>query len=753
MDIPYLPGRPPEKAPPLARFLPPIPAGVGRAWLQARYPPGTWLLDPFGASPALVIELARAGCRVLVAANNPILRFLIEMQATPPQRSELLAALEILASARKGDAQTGERLEPHLLSLYATPCAQCETEIPAEAFLWEKDALESDAPAPFARVYRCPHCGDEGERPAVQADAALAARFPSAGLHHARALERVLSLHDPDREHVEEALRMYLPRTVYALFTLVNKLDGLALLPRQRSLLAALLLAAFDRTNILWQLPTARTRPKQLTIPPRFIERNVWRALEAAVDAWAWPETRATPLFHLSFPPPSHWERGSGEGAIYLFEGRLKDLAAALPSEVAAVVAALPRPNQAFWMLSALWAGWLWGPEAVGPFRAVLHRRRYDWAWHTEALHAALRRLSARLAPGSSFFALLSEAEPGFLNAALVAADLAGFELAGLALRTGEELAQITWQARDSAKAIRASHTRREEIVYQSALAHLRARGEPAPYLALQAAALSELARQNMLVPPAAAPGEAYADVRDALERALTGEESGFTRLGGSPHALDVGKWWLAEVDQAGAPLSDRVETALAAYVREHPGETVVRIDAAMCAAFPGLLTPEAELVLACLESYGEQDADGRWSLRAQDREERRRADVEEMRGLLAGLGERLGFGVTSEEEVVWLGMEGEVARFGIQVTAGIGKMAGEPSTAPQAYLVLPGGRAGLLLYKIRHDPRLAGSGWQFLKFRHVRQLAASAAVTRETWQEQFELDPLTVESAQMRLL
>ncbi|NJN44398.1 MAG: hypothetical protein HC806_06540 [Anaerolineae bacterium] len=56
-------------------------------------------------------------------------------------------------------------------------------------------------------------------------------------------------------------------------------------------------------------------------------------------------------------------------------------------------------------------------------------------------------------------------------------------------------------------------------------------------------------------------------------------------------------------------------------------------------------------------------------------------------------------------------------------------------------------------MYKIRQDPRLTGVGWQFLKFRHVRQLASSGELTAENWQERFTLDPLTYESAQMRLL
>ncbi|NUM46844.1 MAG: hypothetical protein HUU38_19230 [Anaerolineales bacterium] len=751
---PYLPGTPPDAlATPLARFLPPIPAGIGRTWLNAPYPAGTpgtsgaWILDPFGASPALALELARAGYRVLVAANNPIVRFLLEMHATPPRRDELLAALESLASARKGDPQTGERLEPHLLNLYATTCAQCEAEISADAFLWEKEGK-----APFARLYHCPHCGDEGEFPTTEADATRAARFTATGPHRARALERVLPLHDPDREYVEEALRVYPPRAVYALFTLINKLDGLPITPYQRNLLAALLLVTFDQTNTLWPHPTARARPKQLTVPPKFIERNVWRALEAAVQAWE-VSARAVPLMRWPFPPAID-EKGWGEGGgIALFEGRLKDLAEALPTHIPTVVTAIPRPNQAFWTLSALWAGWLWGPEAMGPFRSVLRRRRYDWAWHTEALHAALRRLQPRLAPGTPVFALLPEAEPGLLTAALVAADMARFKLTGFALRAGEEQAQMTWQAGGSGETMKLKDDRRGAILRNAAQDFLRTRGEPVPYLSLHAAGLVALAGQEALVPPALEPGDATTHVRDFLEKTFS-EANGLARLGGSPHALEVGKWWLEDVEGVDEPVSDRVERAVVDFLTASPGQSLTEIERAICAALPGLLTPEQPLVAACLDSYGERHpGDNGWYLRTQDRPYRRISDADEVRGLLIELGERLGYVVTPRANVVWSSPTGEVARFEIQLSAGVGKMTGEPSFSPLAFLVIPGGRANLMLYKLRHDPRLGQVGWQFLKFRHVRALAESAEITRENWQERFALDPLTYESAQMRLL
>ena len=378
----------PQPQEPLSRYLPPMLDGVASAWLSERLPikPGDsdppWVLDPFGASPRVCAEAARAGYRVLVAANNPISRFLIEMAANPPSVADLQAALAELASSSRGD----ERMEPHIRGLYQTQCQGCSQTVTAEAFLWEKGA-----PAPYARLYICPACGSSGEFPATSADIERARPFASGGLHRARALERVASADDPDRQHAEEALSVYLPRAVYALFTLINKLDGLNLPHARRDLLAAMLLYACDQGNTLWQYPPRRERPRQLSVPPKFRENNIWLALEKSIPLWATGQAGVPLSVWPELPPVS--------GGICLFEGRLRDLgglvehAESLQRRIGAVLAPLPRPNQAFWTLSALWAGWLWGRSAVGPFKSVLRRRRYDWAWYTSGMQVAFNSL------------------------------------------------------------------------------------------------------------------------------------------------------------------------------------------------------------------------------------------------------------------------------------------------------------------------------------------------------------------------
>ncbi|MFH2040021.1 MAG: hypothetical protein ABIJ65_11365, partial [Chloroflexota bacterium] len=71
----FLPGEQPSKPGPLGRFLPVLPIGViNTHLLQSGIQPGAFILDPFGASSHLVMEMARSGYRVLSAVNNPITR-------------------------------------------------------------------------------------------------------------------------------------------------------------------------------------------------------------------------------------------------------------------------------------------------------------------------------------------------------------------------------------------------------------------------------------------------------------------------------------------------------------------------------------------------------------------------------------------------------------------------------------------------------------------------------------------------------
>ncbi len=728
----YLPGILPVEPGPLARFLPPLEEGVVTRWLRENVPPGSWLLDPFGTAPRLSLEAARAGYRILITVNNPLLFFCHRVLAEPPTESEFTAALAELAAARKGE----ERLELHIQSLYETTCPACRRSIFAEGYLWRKG--ES---LPFATLYACPHCGQRGEQPPQAAELErLQTLQASDALHRARALERVAPLHDPHRATVEEALEHYLPRPLYILSTLTNRLSGLSLSPRRRQALIALIISACDLGNDLWAYPAERPRPRQLVTPSQFREHNLWQALENAISQWIVPAGSLPCTEWPQLPPET--------GGICLFRGRVRDFVgkvSEMPSFQAAI-ATLPRPNQAFWTLSALWAGWIWGAEAVEPFKIVLQRRRYDWAWNTEALRAAFNQVFRLLPPGTPFFALLGEAESPALTAALCAAQSAAFQLQELALRTPHDPIQITWK-RAAPRPIRPpdlGRTRRAIADF------LRARGEPAPYFHLHAAALCSLEKENALgIPSSAETESALKVIHSHIQEALR-----LTAHHWSAHeSLESGLWGRISLETNS--LADRLERYLVEWLQKQSLASFLEVEDMLYPRFSGLQTPSRGLIYAVLASYAERE-NGLWHLRPEDTASARRATLREMKKRLESLANRLGYlpRWVDEATLLWLEEEQIRAWIRLQASAQTGWLASAPQ-APRRLLVIPGGRVGLLIYKSERDPRLAAAlnTWNILKFRHLRLIEELPLLTPETFEEQLRLDPPEHAPSQMMLL
>lgn len=737
LDFPFIVGHAPARDGPLSRFLPPLEDGIAAAWLLSHADRGAWLLDPFGVAPRLAVEAARAGYRVIVTAHNPIARFLLEMTAAPPSETELKAALADLAISRKGD----ERLETHIQSLYLTKCNNCGQEIPARAFLWKRGAE-----APFARRYTCPACADSGERPVTAFDVEQAKIIAErAGLHRARLLERVAAPGDLDREYAEDALAVYQPRAVYALATLINRLDAPGVGAERRRALSALFLSACDKANNLWRADNERPRPKQMTVSNEFRENNTWMALEEAVAEWA-AGGESVPIVQWPDKIPE-------SGGIIVFEGRIAELASIVnEAPIAAVVTALPRPNQAYWTLCALWAGWLWGSEAAEPFHLVLRRRRYDWGWHLEALQAAFQRLFELLKLGAPCLALVPEPEPAFLTAALAAGELSGFHLDGFAMRTPHDAAQIEWTRGER---LHHAFSEADAAAVRAAIrGHLAVRGEPTLYLPLHAAALTALIASRALARPRQPADEVIRAAADVVRETLLGDGSLVHYRGGEN--VDTGLWGLSRDLEAEETLSDRVEMAVVNFLLAHPGCSLEEILRDLSTRFPGLLTPSLGLVGEALASYAEP-AEGHWKMRPEDAPSARKAEIVQIADLLQSVGERLEFRANrlDERTLVWEAGEKSEYVFHIRASAIPGRDVMEsPYPRERSLLVLPGGRASLLAYKFARDPALAArlEGMRIVKYRLVRALAEMPVLNQQTFEEQIAADPVQQAHGQMMM-
>lgn len=735
-SLSYISGLKPADQGPLSRFIPPLEEGVISIWLSHHAPASSWLLDPFGFSPRLALEAARTGYRILVTANNPITRFLLEMAADPPAEADFKAALADLAVVKKGD----ERLEAHLQSLYVTNCEKCGREVFAQSFLWRKAE-----DAPFARIYECKSCGDSGERPAMPADVERAKKIAATdSLHRSRAFERVVKLNDEDRSYAEEAIQHYLPRPLYVLTTIINRLDNLNLTAERRRALTALILAACDAGNTLWSYPSERARPRQLNTPAQFREQNIWMLFERGLGLWT--ETAA------SVPCVAWPNKLPDTGGICIYEGRLKDLAHEVKREIPieAVIGSVPRPNQAFWTLSALWAGWLWGSDAVEPFKIALRRRRYDWGWNATALNAAFVHLFDLLPLSTPFLGLLPEAEPAFLSSALTAANAAGFKLKGMAMRTEHDAIQIVWE--------RGEHLKREtakpdvETVRKAIANYLTERGEPASYLHVHAAGLISLDETHALKQTDQEFDDALRSTQTVIETALK-EDAGFIHYS-TGESVDTGLWGLSESSRQES-LSDRVEMAVVNFLQKNPESIYLEIENDLYQRFAGLLTPSKALIYAVLNSYTDK-AGANWRLRAEDVAATRRAELKNITISIESIGRRLKYKTRKQGRLlIWEENGRSVRVFYPLASALIGRSLTEiPDLPPQTILVIPGGRAALAAYKEQRDPALGErlKNYRWLKYRLVRALSEVPILTRETFEEQINSDPVEQSKGQMMM-
>jgi hypothetical protein len=737
-DLSFPPGLQPADQGPLARFLPPLESGSTVGALKALADDVELILDPFGVSPRLVVECAAAGKAVITGMNNPVTRFVLRHQAQPFSGSQLKAGLARLGSAPKDN----RRLEPFLLDLYLTSCSNCQSGVSADYFIWDREQ-----PFPLLRGYVCPRCSHVAEEPTTEEDHDLARQFSHSGLQYAMALEQIAPIDDPFREHAQAALAVYPSRSLFALITAVSKLEQMNLSAEEAAPLHALLLSAFDASNSLWGYPDGRARPKQLSASPRFREPNVWRALERAVDDWR----VSGPAVQLQdWPGDGVPERGS----IAVYPGSVRELVSTLPEKFNPYLfTVIPRPNQAYWTLTALWASWLWGKDTAASIKVALRRRRYDWNWFAAALDAVLSPLNQAFPEGVTGLTFLPEAEAGFIAASLAGFEKAGFNLTGRALRSADGQAIFSWNGKPQTKTNDDTFDLRASL-RSSALNILIKAAEPLPYLTIHTAAWTELASHHQLDSAWHGKTASLSSISSLLDQVLSDHRS-FQNLGGSIDP-EHGIFWSEHGGLSHEALSDRVECFILGKLRRLTQVDESEIINEVFEEFRGLISPDYRIIRACLVSYAnETGVDGGWALNPDDEEQARVLDCDEVSVQLIQLGKRLDYEVRSNGSIDWIENKRIVYRYRVQASALMSRLFSTEDMVPLT-IVLPGGRAGLVAEKQRHDPRLREVGQQasrILKFRHIRRLLAESTLTRQNFSERMKIDPPENQDPQLPLL
>jgi hypothetical protein len=300
----------------------------------------------------------------------------------------------------------------------------------------------------------------------------------------------------------------------------------------------------------------------------------------------------------------------------------------------------------------------------------------------------------------------------------------------------------------------------------------LKSKGEPAGILGIFTAALVDT--QELIAPLSIEPNQAaelYTTFQNAMQQVYL-NRSELQRFGGSEGSLEGGKWWIGGLRTSRAsespvlPLADRVEIAVVrAFQRQQTWEYST-LDNLLCEEFPGLDTPDASLIRACVESYADEDHPGFWTLRPGERTNQRRKDLVEIRKLLDQIMERLGLATRtpiaelpeSQYSLIYETADGLAKfQFQVMVSAVLGPVMNvEANGSRKAYIVCPGSRAILVDYKRRNNPVLnhqLDQSWKFIKFRLLRWIYESSPVALEALEKQLDLDPLSNRDPQMQLL
>lgn len=721
---------------PFERFLPMDPPGMVARWLERDVSPGSTILDPLGASPRALLEAAAAGYRVLAACNNPVLAFETRLLAARPQRSEFTSVFRELGDQRKGE----ERLENSIRALYSTRCASCGAEIQASAYLWNRGET-----LPHNRLYTCPHCLDSGEHPITDEDAQrLQSIQRSEPMHRSRALSRVLGGSVDDRESVEAAISIYPVRALYVLFTILNRVEGMHLPPQRRDLLDAILLSLMYEASAIWSWPEERARPRQLSIPPQYIEKNLWLEIDHAIQTW----TPDLPSVDFSL-----WPKMPDGNGLCLFPGRMRDFAqVAEDVRIDHLLCVFPRPNQAFWTLCSLWASWLWGQEKASRFSPVIERRRFDWYWHTTALHAALLPAATLAGDNKPVSGLIPEPAAGLISAVLQSAAISGMDITGSAVMNDTEPVQIAWKTGKREREYKPVNVQR--IAREAIRELLNEIAEPTEYIELHTAAMCALADGNTFPPSIQQLTlEKTSEIQSSLNTLLA-DATFLRRLDATAQDPESGLWWLVQPDATRTPLADRLEQELLNWLRNEKMISQDLLYERVDQRFSGYLTPPLNLVQACLESYTAWDEKSRsWRLKENETLQARERDGQDIRHLVAELGYRLHVRQEGDNPIKWfLGttQEEPVYQLFISATAILDRNAVSISAEScETIMLIPGSRAGLLKLKLERDPYLReifSRNIHFLKFRTLRGIAARNDLTLEIWKVLIDSDPLSLE-------
>lgn len=739
----------------LRGHLQPLAENVARKFIEVCSAPGDLVIDPFAASPIVARLGLEMGRRAIAVDSNPLVAFASRLQATLPGRREIAFALKRLADLPR----EGQPLQVHLRQLYGSTCANCGEPVVVDYFVYargeESDTLTS-------KVYTCAKCGGRRD-PASEADRKRAAEFKPRSLQYHLLLERVLGEETEHTNLMRELLTQYTPRNLYALVSLTLKLDDEFGDDPLQAAMKGCLLHALDVGTSLYASPNAVPERQR---PPEFIEVNVWRAFEEAAVGLS----EHAPGFEL-FETAVQVATGKAPAA-FVGTGSARALADAVPHESAALVLSSPaRLDPGFWEFSFLWTRWLFNKSTAAPLETLLSEKRQRWGWYGAALTNAFADCATLLWDDGSIALAFPSGSHAMIEALMLAAspvaELKGFSFRPQrGARASTEFGalrgdyRVVWRRHAAEKSAKKAEEVGKAIRAESLRAGpgiLTARGEPLSYSWLHHAALEQLARRGVLAETMNAKlperDNAFQFLRHQLEAGLKeGYVNDLDHWQGKQRVL-----WLSRVQGSAAkshtppnePLAERVARAGDEILSSVPRMSATDFEDSVLERFPGLLTPESELVDVVAETYGRRGGED-WVRRGDDLG----AETARARELIEELGTRLNFSIGRDAgpyDMIWRADKvvpgssgGSIAEahvvedaFAIVFRTQLDprELTRLPAVPLRGLVVIPESQVALLEEKLLRNPILGiaieKAGWEFLRIPFAEMLLREDRVER----------------------
>lgn len=708
------------------------------AYLDAYTAPEGLVVDPFCQSSVIVLEALRAGRRVIATNLDPLDALRTRLAVTTLSARDLDVAVTRLADSRKLDTS----LQEHLLRLYRTTCRHCHKMVIAECFIWEREQS-----VPKRVSYRCPFCGEAGVYDCDESDIRVFQEVQPRGLHYWYILDRIARHEDRGRRLIEKLLELYTPRNLYVLTNLALKIDDLLPGMTAYDFMRLALLHALRLGSKLNPAPgePAPSHAQSLTPPFRFLERNAWQLFTDAARGFA--QRPALPSASLAASVREVAGPSSASVArAFIGHMSVRQLTRELtPASVSLVFTQPPLLGRTRWALSYLWTGWLYGHTVASALWPLIRRHASDWPFYLRAMRATLLALQRTLAPSGRIVLVGESTGLAYHEALALAAAGASLRLQSALYHPHEsETAtkpfaglrgdyRLTWMhgppvppgpmwARELAENIK-------QIAVAAGEEILERRGEPAPFVRLHCAILEALAQRNMLQrimavkEQPALPNALRDQIRAALE-----EQVGriFIQLWKDEEKEEC-MWWLLRPPPDVVPLTEQVEQAMREALNATEPMVAAHLMRAVYARFPGMLTPDAEWVTACLKSYGQPIDPERWTLRAEDRPTQRTTAREAVLRTLSELGQLLGYDLQFETggfDLFWASTQRNGFAFVVLDALALSRLLNlrfESGLVRAArFAIIPEARSGLLHLKFARFPwlrkQLASAGWQFIK-------------------------------------